>query len=78
MVKLFLESGANVDVPDYQGRTPLHLAEKYSRHIVRLLLDYGAGAKGIDTAKRPKVSEELRRYFSEAPYCSFVDGEFRV
>lgn len=75
---MFLESGANVDVPDYQGRTPLHLPAKYSRHVVGLLLDYGADVKGVDTARRPKVSERLRRYFSEASYCSFVDEEFRA
>lgn len=42
IVKLLLDKGANIDVVDHLGQTPLHIAIRSEEAIVRLLLDKGA------------------------------------
>lgn len=77
-IRMLLEAGANVNLHDAQGRSPLHLAAKHSKAVVGMLLDYGADVTGRDAFGRPSVSIELRKYFSMAPYCSFVDADPEV
>lgn len=47
VLKLFLERGANPNMQNLNGHTPLHFATAKSGHpeIVKLLLDYGANPK---------------------------------
>ena len=48
-MKILLERGANSNIPDNFGRTPLLLAcSSYHKEIVQLLLDYGGDMKISD------------------------------
>ena len=43
IIELLLEHGANPNVQDFTGRTPLHEAVRYENfYLVKLLLNYGA------------------------------------
>ena len=43
VVRLLLEHGADMNVPDYYGRTPLHSASYFGAlEVVRMLLEHGA------------------------------------
>ena len=45
LVETLLKHGADPEIPDDDGTTPLHMAAKYARpQIVKLLLKYGANA----------------------------------
>ena len=49
LVRLFVESGANVDSRSVYGTSPLSSACKYRYHtIVQLLLDVGADTGSVD------------------------------
>lgn len=75
-IKMLLDAGANVNLRDKRHKTPLQLAAKHSKMVVGMLLDYGADVDGVDSFGRPEISEGLRKYFTLAPYCSFVDKRF--
>lgn len=74
-IRALLENGADVNLRDAQERSPLQLAAKHSKAAVGMLLDHGADVSGTDVSGNPSVSKELKRYFSTAPYCSFVDTD---
>ena len=49
IVKFLLNKGANVNLQNYDGDTPLHLAARYEmEYIVKLLLHYNAGVNIIN------------------------------
>ena len=75
-VKLLIERGAPVDVPDGQGRTPLALAvracvdsywsDRRSPESVAALLDAGASVEGVDQSGYAEVDELLRQHRRQA------------
>ena len=49
IVKFLLNKGANVNLQNYDGDTPLHLAARYEmEYIVKLLLHYNADVNIIN------------------------------
>jgi len=59
-LKYIIDAGADVNVPDWQGRTPLDYAYTWNTNAIPLLLDRGAAlgtsdwlkVQGIDTAQQ--------------------------
>lgn len=69
VVKFLIKNGADLDLQDYQGWTPLHSAVWFhNTEILKILLDAGAdptiehkdGEKPIDFAKRLKRKEMVK------------------
>lgn len=61
--RMLCEAGADIDLGDKQGYTPLHMAVGYSRTAtVQVLLDYGADPEAADKEGRTVVDlvEKLR------------------
>ena len=47
-VRVLLEYGADVNFPEFQGRSPLHIASSRHHELVQLLLEYGANLGAMD------------------------------
>jgi len=56
IVKLLLEKGATVDLPDYQGRSPLHEAAYYGyKNLVEAFLDRGHPIDALDNFQQTPI-----------------------
>ncbi|CAK4686414.1 hypothetical protein LEN26_005650 [Aphanomyces euteiches] len=77
LVRKILAEGANVNVADYDQRTPLHIAASDGRvEVVEMLLQAGAsvyakdrwGVTPIDCAKDATIAALLAKHSSNAPF----------
>ncbi|CAK4343564.1 unnamed protein product [Aphanomyces euteiches] len=77
LVRKILAEGANVNVADYDQRTPLHIAASDGRvKVVEMLLQAGAsvyakdrwGVTPIDCAKDATIAALLAKHSSNAPF----------
>jgi len=67
ITRLLLLAGANPDIPDYLGNTPLHVAANYNAFVAaQVLLDYHAhqlenleGKKPLDYAHNERIRDIL-------------------
>ncbi|XP_023318874.1 uncharacterized protein LOC106659706 [Trichogramma pretiosum] len=75
MVKVLLKYGANPNVIDNEGNSPLYLAVlQYNYHVVKVLLQHGADVQSVDLSKKPieynQSSDYLDQVFS---FLSILD-----
>jgi len=61
IVALLLEHGADVQIQDHDGKTPLHATQYYytNENIIRMLLDYGAHVDVPDQSGKTPYDSKL-------------------
>ena len=89
IVKFLLNKGANTNLQNYDGDTPLHLAARYEmEYIVKLLLYYNADVNvlnekdetAVNSAKNnryPHVQDllEENKFYSRGNYYNYYNDE---
>ena len=72
VVRVLIDAGADVEIKDYEGRTPLHCAIEVVLDVVKMLVEAGAGVNVTDNKGDTCLS--LAAYFGHIESVRYLVG----